>query len=97
MSPTMAPDPATVRALNIAARTASEINDELTTLLSALALIAPADAAAGMELTVIRSAAQRCAWKTSALLQYVTRHGGRAVNATAARLILEDACTQRRR
>ena len=62
----------------VAAAAAHDINDELTVILSSvdrsIEEIEPGHPAYEL-LLELRSAAQRCAWKASGLLNYSARHG----------------------
>jgi hypothetical protein len=80
-----------VRAHHIAAAAASDLNDELTIILSSVLLAIeaiddPTDIVYPL-LGEIRGAAQRCAWKASGLLNYGVRHGVYPVAATLESLL----------
>lgn len=75
---TITPQTAATRALAVSMAAASDINDELTTILNS------------DDLAEIRAAARRAAWKTDGLLQYAVRRGGQAVNVPMEKLIPED-------
>jgi hypothetical protein len=76
----------------IAAAAAHDLNDELTVILTSvtasLRTLAP-DHPAHPMLLDLQSAAQRCAWKTSGLLNFSARRGARPSAASMERL-LED-------
>ena len=80
------------RACAVAAAAAHDLNDELTiivnTTTSSLESLEPGHPARPLLLELQR-AAQRCAWKTSGLLNYGARRGVRPVNVPMERLILE--------
>jgi signal transduction histidine kinase len=89
----MSPAPARPE-LAIASAAAHDLNEELTVIVNAAALaldeLAPSHPARPL-LIELQQAAQRCAWKTSGLLNYSARKGARAVNVPMERLILEAA------
>jgi hypothetical protein len=76
----------------VAAAAAHDLNDELTVILSSVTTsiraVAPDHPARPMLLD-LQSAAQRCAWKASGLLNFTARSGARASAATLERLIDE--------
>ncbi len=80
------------RALAVASAGAHDLNDELTILLTGAALcladLTPDDPLRPLVLEM-QKAAQRCAWKTSGLLNYSARRGTRPVSVPMERLILE--------
>ena len=80
------------RVCAVAAAAAHDLNDELTVILScvttSLRAIAPDHPARPMLLD-LQSAAQRCAWKASGLLNFSARSGARASSAALERLIDE--------
>ncbi len=72
--------PKLTRAHVVAAAAAHDLNDDLTVILSSIdRSIAQieSDHPAREFLLELRAAAQRCAWKTSGLLNYSARHGFR--------------------
>ena len=77
----------------VAAAAAHDLNDELTVILSSVTssirAVAPDDPVHPMLLD-LQSAAQRCAWKASGLLNFSARSGARASAATLERLIEEE-------
>lgn len=77
------------RIATVSAAVASDLNDELTILLSSIQLairvIRPGDPAF-QRLLEIQSAALRASWLVSNLLTYSTRNGARRTAATAAAL-----------
>ena len=77
----------------IAAAAAHDLNDELTVILSSvtssLRELEPGHPARDMLLDR-QSAAQRCAWKASGLLNFSARHGARPCAATFERLGAEE-------
>jgi hypothetical protein len=80
------------RACAVAAAAAHDLNDELTIIVNttsySLQTLEPGHPARPLLLDLQR-AAQRCAWKTSGLLNYGARRGFRAPNVPMERLILE--------
>jgi hypothetical protein len=68
----------TLRAYAVASAAAHDLNDELTIIFSSvcdsISALPPGHPAREMLLDA-RSAAQRCAWKASGLLNYTTRAG----------------------
>jgi hypothetical protein len=78
------------RASVVAAAAAHDLNDELTVILnsvsSSLATLDPAHPARPL-LLELQSAAQRCVWKTSALLNFGLRRGVRPVATPLERLL----------
>lgn len=81
------------RASTLAAAAAHDLNDELTVILSAvtdsLRTLDPRHPARPLLLD-LRAAAQRCAWKASALLNFTARRGARPSAATLERLVEDD-------
>ena len=77
----------------IAAAAAHDLNDELTVILSSvtssLRALEPGHPAREMLLD-LQSAAQRCAWKASGLLNFSARRGARPTAATMERLVEEE-------
>ena len=76
----------------VAAAAAHDLNDELTVILSSVTSSIRAvehDHPAHLMLLDLQSAAQRCAWKASGLLNFTARSGARASAATLERLIEE--------
>ena len=77
----------------IAAAAAHDLNDELTVILSSVTAslreLEPGHPAREM-LLELRSAAQRCAWKASGLLNFSARRGARPSAATFERLVEEE-------
>ena len=77
----------------IAAAAAHDLNDELTVILSSvtssLRELEPGHPARELLLD-LQSAAQRCAWKASGLLNFSARGGARPSAATFERLVEED-------
>ncbi len=70
----------------VAAAAAHDLNDELTVILTSVSASIgrlPPDHAARPLLLDLQSAAQRCAWKASGLLNFAARRG---VSPTAATL-----------
>ena len=82
------------RACAVAAAAAHDLNDELTIIVNTTIAL-PRDPEPGHParpfLLDLQRAAQRCAWKTSGLLNYGARRGVRPVNVPMERLILESA------
>src|SRR3954465_2982818 len=80
----------TDRICAVAAAAAHDLNDELTVILSSVTTsiraVAP-DHPVRPLLLDLQSAAQRCAWKASGLLNFSARSGARASAATLERLI----------
>ena len=80
------------RSLAVSSAAAHDLNDELTILLNGAALcladLMPGDPLRPLVLEM-QKAAQRCAWKTSGLLNYSARRGTRPVGVSMERLILE--------
>ena len=74
----------------VAAAAAHDWNDELTVILSSvdslLETVGPASPARQI-LLELRAAAQRCAWKSSGLLNFTARRGARPSAATMESLI----------
>jgi hypothetical protein len=77
----------------VAAAAAHDLNDELTVILSSvtesLRTLEPEHPAREMLLD-LQSAAQRCAWKASGLLNFTARRGVRPSAATFERLVEEE-------
>jgi hypothetical protein len=83
----------TDRICAVAAAAAHDLNDELTVILTSVnASIGrlPPDHPARPLLLDLQSAAQRCAWKASGLLNFTARRGVRPTAATLERLVEED-------
>ena len=80
------------RACAVAAAAAHDVNDELTIILNvaseALASVHSSHPACRL-LFDLQAAAQRCAWKTSGLLDYAARRGARPANVPMESLVLE--------
>jgi hypothetical protein len=80
----------TESACAVAAAAAHDLNDELTVILSSVTssilTLEPGHPARPL-LFDLRSAAQRCAWKTYGLLNYGARHGVRPVAAPLETLL----------
>jgi len=78
----------------VAAAAAHDLNDELTVILSTVTFsirtLEPGHPARAMLLD-LQSAAQRCAWKASGLLNFSARRGARPSAATFERMLEEDA------
>jgi len=75
----------------VAAAAAHDINDELTIILGSVGVWLAATQAEDPDrdlLLATRAAAQRCAWKTSALLEASERMGVRPSAAPVERLLL---------
>jgi hypothetical protein len=78
------------RVCAVAAAAAHDLNDELTVILSSVTssiLALEAGHPARLFLFDLQSAAQRCAWKTSGLLNYSARHGAQPVAGTMESLL----------
>jgi len=81
------------RAVAVAAAAAHDLNDELTVILSSVT-----DSLRGLDpghpvrplLLELRSAAQRCAWTASGLLNFTARRGARPSAVTLERLVAEE-------
>jgi hypothetical protein len=76
----------------VAAAAAHDLNDELTVILSSVTSsihAVAADHPARPMLLDLQSAAQRCAWKASGLLNFSARSGARASSASLERMIEE--------
>jgi len=74
----------------VAAAAAHDLNNELTVILSSVTssiLALEAGHPARPLLLELQSAAQRCAWKTSGLLNYTSRHGVQPAAATLESLL----------
>jgi hypothetical protein len=74
----------------VAAAAAHDLNDELTVILSSVTssiLALEAGHPARPLLFDLQSAAQRCAWKASGLLNYCARHGAQPVAAPLESLL----------
>jgi signal transduction histidine kinase len=84
------------RACAIAAAAAHDLNDELTVILTSVTrsiqTIEPGHPARPLLLD-LRSAAQRCAWMASSLLNFSARRGVRPSAAKAERLVEIDTLT----
>lgn len=81
------------RVCAVAAAAAHDLNDELTVILSSVTSSIRAlepDHPARAMLVELRSAAQRCAWKASGLLNFSARRGARPSAATFERLVEEE-------
>lgn len=80
------------RACAVAAAAAHDLNDELTVIVNSLSCslksLEPGHPARAL-LLAAQSAVQRCAWKTSGLLNYSARRGARPINVPMERLVLE--------
>lgn len=80
------------RACAVAAAAAHDLNDELTIIVNttsySLQTLEPGHPARPL-LLELQSAAQRCVWKASGLLNYGVRRGSPPVNVPMERLILE--------
>jgi hypothetical protein len=80
------------RVCAVAAAAAHDLNNELTIIINGATLsietLEP-DHPARPFLSDVQSAAQRCVWKTSGLLNYGVRRGVRPVPIPMERLILE--------
>jgi hypothetical protein len=78
----------------VAAAAAHDLNDELTVILTSVTAtigrLAPGDPARVLLLD-LQSAAQRCAWKASGLLNFTARQGARPSAATMERLVEEES------
>jgi hypothetical protein len=78
------------RACAVAAAAAHDLNDELTVILSSVVssilVLEPGHPARPL-LFDLQSAAQRCAWKASGLLNYGARHGVQPVAANLESLL----------
>jgi hypothetical protein len=78
-------------AWTVAAAAAHDINDELTIILGSVGAwlaTTPAEDPDRDLLLAMRAAAERCAWKTSALLEASERVGVRSPAAPVERLLL---------
>ena len=79
------------RACAVAAAAAHDFNDELTIIVnsaSASILTLEPGHPARPYLAAIQTAAQRCVWKASGLLNYSARQGARPVSAAMERLLV---------
>ena len=80
------------RACAVAAAAAHDLNDELTVIVNSvscsLEMLEPGDPLRVLLLEA-QSAAQRCVWKTSGLLNYGARRGVRGSHVPMERLVLE--------
>jgi hypothetical protein len=80
------------RACAVAAAAAHDLNDELTVIVNSvscsLQTLEPGHPARGLLLEA-QSAAQRCVWKTSGMLNYAARRGARPAGVPMERLVLE--------
>ena len=89
----MSPAPSlALRALAVASAAAHDLNDELTIIVSTTSLALgtlESTHPARTLLLELQDEAQRCAWKTSGLLNYAARRGTRPINAPMERLIVE--------
>jgi hypothetical protein len=78
------------RVATVAAAAAHDLNDELTVILSSVTgsieTLEPGHPARPLLLD-LQSAAQRCAWKASGLLNYSVRQGAHAVAAPMENLL----------
>jgi hypothetical protein len=78
------------RVCAVAAAAAHDLNDELTVILSSVTdsilSLEPGHPARPLLLD-LQSAAQRCAWKASGLLNYSARHGAQPVAAPLETLL----------
>jgi hypothetical protein len=76
----------------VAAAAAHDLNDELTIIVNiadaSMAMLEPGHPARPY-LSELQRSVQRCAWKTSGLLNYGSRRGLPPVNGPMERLILE--------
>jgi signal transduction histidine kinase len=83
------------RANAIAAAAAHDLNDELTVILSSvtssLLTLEPGHPARPL-LFDLQSAAQRCAWKVSGLLNYSVLRGAHPTAATMENLLDQERC-----
>jgi hypothetical protein len=81
------------RTYALTAAAAHDLNEELTVILSSVTssirALEPGHPARGLLLD-LQSAAQRCAWNASRLLNYSARRGARPTAATFERLIEEE-------
>jgi hypothetical protein len=81
------------RVCAVAAAAAHDLNDELTVILTSVTdtmrRLPPGHPARAMLLD-LQSAAQRCAWKASGLLNFTARRGARPSAATMERLVEEE-------
>jgi signal transduction histidine kinase len=79
------------RASAVAAAAAHELNDELTVILSSISnsldALSPQDPLVPL-LEDVRAAAQRCAWKATAILNFTTRQGTRPAATRLANLAI---------
>jgi hypothetical protein len=80
------------RVVTVLAVAVHELNDELTVVVTglaeALARLEP-DHPARPFLLDIRAAAQRCCWKTSAVLNYASRNGARRTASPLEHLLTQ--------
>jgi hypothetical protein len=87
------PLPRADRTVAVAAAAAHDLNDDLTVILStvtdSLRALDPAHPARPL-LLELRSAAQRCAWTASGLLNFTARRGARPSCVTLERLVAEE-------
>ncbi len=77
----------------VAAAAAHDLNDDLTVILSSVTTsirALPPDHPARPTLLDLQSAAQRCAWTASGLLNFSARKGARPSAATFERLTAEE-------
>jgi hypothetical protein len=80
------------RACAVAAAAAHDLNDELTVIVNSVSCSLRAldfDHPARSLLLQAQSAAQRCVWKTSGMLNYAVRRGAQPANVPMERLVLE--------
>jgi hypothetical protein len=77
----------------VAAAAAHDLNEELTVILSSvtasIGCLAPGHPARPLLLD-LQSAAQRCAWKASGLLNFTARRGARPSAASMERLVEDE-------
>jgi hypothetical protein len=85
--------PLSDRVCAVAAAAAHDLNEELTVILTSvhatIRSLAP-DHPARALLLDLQSAAQRCAWKSSGLLNFTFRRGARPSAASMERLVEEE-------
>ncbi len=78
----------------VAAAAAHDLNEDLTVILTSVTAtignLAPGDPARVLLLD-LQSAAQRCAWKASGLLNFSARQGARPSAATMERLVEQES------
>jgi len=83
----------TDRVCAVAAAAAHDLNDELTVILTSVTdamRSLPVGHPARLLLLDLQSAAHRCAWKASGLLNFAARRGARPSSATMERLVEEE-------